>query len=284
MLIGAVVLVMSGFGYLQHLISFSNEANGIGVQVARGIAAIAMFLILSSKPEKSSAVYRIGFLVMVAGVMMLPIFFGTNAFLVSGAVIVSGYTAFDIFIWVAFSHIAHRKSKSPIRTVVVIRFVTNIATALGLACGILLVGSDDKMNPFALQETTLVGCLIVIAIVMLLSGEESSSLLKSTRPDPTSAVGILGAIGETPIERMNDWFTSLGFTSREKDVAELLLQGRTQPWIAEALGISENTVGTHVRHIYQKTDVHDRQQFLDQAILHISPESRDLPESIARPA
>lgn len=83
---------------------------------------------------------------------------------------------------------------------------------------------------------------------------------------------------------MNDWFTSLGFTSREKDVAELLLQGRTQPWIAEALGISENTVGTHVRHIYQKTDVHDRQQFLDQAIFHISPESRDLPESITRPA
>lgn len=134
---------------------------------------------------------------------MLPIFFGTNAFLASGAVIVSGYTAFDIFIWVAFSHIAHRKSKSPIRTVVVIRFVTNIATALGLTCGILLVGLDDKMNPFALQETTLVGYLIVIAIVMLLSGEESSSLLKSTRPDPTSAVGILGGNRRNP-DRKNE--------------------------------------------------------------------------------
>lgn len=281
-LIGAVALIMSGFGYLQHLISFSSEANGIGVQVARGAAAIAMFLILLSKPEKSSAVYRVGFLVMVAGTMMLPVFFGTNMFLVAGAVIVSGYTAFDIFIWVAFSHIARNNSKSPARTVVVIRFVTNIATALGLACGILLIGAGEEMSPFALQEITVVGYLIVIAIVMLLSGEESSSLLKSTRSGSTSTIGILGAIGD-PAERMNDWFASLGLTSREKDVADLLLQGRTQPWIAEALGISENTVGTHVRHIYQKASVHDRQQFLDQAILHTSPESRDPSESLMGP-
>jgi DNA-binding CsgD family transcriptional regulator len=29
------------------------------------------------------------------------------------------------------------------------------------------------------------------------------------------------------------------------------------------LGISENTVGTHMRHIYQKMGVHNRQDFID---------------------
>lgn len=47
------------------------------------------------------------------------------------------------------------------------------------------------------------------------------------------------------------------------------------PLVAEALGISENTVGTHVRHIYQKAEVHDRQQLLDLAILSMSPEARE---------
>ena len=276
MLIGAVVLVMGGFGYLQHLISFSAMSDGVGVQIARGAAAILMFCLLVAKPEKSSAVYRIGFLVMVAGIMMLPFFFGTDMFLVSGSVIIAGYTAFDIFIWVAFSHIAHTRSRLPVKTVAFIRFVTNAATALGTACGVLLVGSDESMNPLAFQETTVVGYLIVIAIVMMLSSEESADLLRSTRPSSASNVGWIGVVGESPAERMGSWFDSIGLTAREKDVADLLLQGRTQPWIAEALGISENTVGTHVRHIYQKADVHDRQQFLDLAISSLSPETRDM--------
>ena len=33
-----------------------------------------------------------------------------------------------------------------------------------------------------------------------------------------------------------------------------------QPWIAESLCISENTVGSHVRHIYQKLDIHSREE------------------------
>lgn len=275
MLIGAVVLVMSGFGYLQHLLSFSAQANGIGVQVARGAAAIVMFCLLVARPERSSAVFRVGFLIMVAGIMMLPFFFGTDTFLVSGAVIIAGYTAFDVFIWVAFSHVAHTRSKSPVKTVAFIRFVANAATALGLVCGVLLVGQEEGANPLAFQETTVVGYLVVIAIVMLLSSEESAELLRSARPSPAQSTGMVGAMGETSAERMEAWLDGIGLTAREKDVADLLLQGRTQPWIAEALGISENTVGTHVRHIYQKAEVHDRQQLLDLALSSISPESRE---------
>lgn len=70
------------------------------------------------------------------------------------------------------------------------------------------------------------------------------------------------------------------FTAREKEIAVLLAQGRTQPRIADMLGISENTVGTHVRHIYQKTEVHDRQQFIGLAFSVTSPESREEKERL----
>lgn len=72
-------------------------------------------------------------------------------------------------------------------------------------------------------------------------------------------------------ERLAQWGDEMHFTAREKEIAVLLAQGRTQPRIAE----SENTVGTHVRHIYQKTEVHDRQQFIDLAFFITSPESRE---------
>ena len=46
--------------------------------------------------------------------------------------------------------------------------------------------------------------------------------------------------------------------------------GRNGPYIAEHLCVSDNTVKTHIRHIYTKLDVHNRQELLD---LVLSPES-----------
>ncbi|MEG0376818.1 MAG: LuxR C-terminal-related transcriptional regulator [Raoultibacter sp.] len=44
--------------------------------------------------------------------------------------------------------------------------------------------------------------------------------------------------------------------------------------------MSRNTVGTHMRHIYQKANVHDRQQFIDEVLLHVSHSSRDTDEQL----
>ncbi len=52
-------------------------------------------------------------------------------------------------------------------------------------------------------------------------------------------------------------------TGRERETLELLLAGRSVPYIAEQQCVSQNTVKTHVRHIYVKLDVHSRQELLD---------------------
>ncbi len=54
-------------------------------------------------------------------------------------------------------------------------------------------------------------------------------------------------------------------TSRELDVASLIVQGLTYKLIAGKLYISEGTVKSHVREIYSKYGVETRQEFLDEA-------------------
>lgn len=54
-----------------------------------------------------------------------------------------------------------------------------------------------------------------------------------------------------------------GLSSRESEVLSYLARGRSQPYIREELLLSKNTVATHVKHIYQKLDVHSRQELLD---------------------
>lgn len=276
----AVMLIAVSFGYLQHLVSFSSiagdgPAGGILVQIVRGIAAVAMFAIIVVASWRASAVYRVGLLAMVAGFMMMPFLFGTDLFWISGAVIISGYTAFDLLIWVAFSQIAHNQSRDPFKTIAVIRLLSVICYVVGALVGIALVGNDEMLHEFVSAETTVVGYLVVIATVLMLSSEDMWMLFGGRRPLPGELSADAAADQEA---RMDAWFDEIGLTAREREIAALLALGRTQPWIAERLNISENTVGTHVRHIYQKADVHDRQQFIDIVSTPgqtASPDSRD---------
>lgn len=51
-------------------------------------------------------------------------------------------------------------------------------------------------------------------------------------------------------------------TPRETEVCELVALGRSAPFIAEELVLSENTVRKHILHIYRKCQVHSKQELL----------------------
>jgi DNA-binding CsgD family transcriptional regulator len=58
---------------------------------------------------------------------------------------------------------------------------------------------------------------------------------------------------------------ALGITLREEEVLALLAAGKSNKEIADALGISPNTVKTQVASLYQKLDVQRRTQAVQKA-------------------
>ncbi len=54
-----------------------------------------------------------------------------------------------------------------------------------------------------------------------------------------------------------------GLTKREREVLGMLARGRNRAYIEENLVISRNTVNAHVKHIYNKLDIHSHQDLLD---------------------
>ena len=48
----------------------------------------------------------------------------------------------------------------------------------------------------------------------------------------------------------------MSLTSRETDVLQLLAKGYTYAEVSDALGVSANTVASHVKKIYRKLQVH----------------------------
>ena len=54
-----------------------------------------------------------------------------------------------------------------------------------------------------------------------------------------------------------------GLTARETDVLEQLSKGSSTRAVATRLSISEQTVKTHTRHIFNKLGIHKRQELID---------------------
>ena len=50
---------------------------------------------------------------------------------------------------------------------------------------------------------------------------------------------------------------------RETEIALLIAQGRDSAHIEKKLFLSRSTVQTHRMHLYQKLDIHNRQELLD---------------------
>lgn len=54
-----------------------------------------------------------------------------------------------------------------------------------------------------------------------------------------------------------------GLTEREAEILELVAVGRSAQYIADELTISYNTVRTHIKHVYEKLNIHSKQELID---------------------
>lgn len=66
-------------------------------------------------------------------------------------------------------------------------------------------------------------------------------------------------------ERNEAAIRSLGLTARECEILELLASGQSNKELARTLGISPNTVKTHLARLYDKLEVQKRVQAIEKA-------------------
>jgi response regulator RpfG family c-di-GMP phosphodiesterase len=89
--------------------------------------------------------------------------------------------------------------------------------------------------------------------------EAEAELLREVgegRLDPDAVNAVLTSAGHAIRERPRE--LPAGLTERELEVLLVLVRGRSNPQIADQLGISAKTVGHHVQHVYEKAGVRSR--------------------------
>ena len=124
----------------------------------------------------------------------------------------------------------------------------------GLADTEYLDGGVNSM----IQATILMLVVVIASMSLARLSAGMPRLLDDLTPQVPDPVGV--ADRERGVEVV---VARYGLTEREAEVMCLISRGRSKSFIAEALCISENTVKSHWKALYEKLGVHSKQEMLD---------------------
>ena len=132
---------------------------------------------------------------------------------------------------------------------------TNAAQLAGTAIG-FLNAETLKQGDLVLTTVALVSVYLLLMAALLLFKDKR---LASDDDEPAAQLTPEEALAS----RCDEIAADHQFTPRETEIFKLLAQGYTMPVISEKLFVSENTVKSHVKSIYQKLGIHVRSELID---------------------
>lgn len=84
--------------------------------------------------------------------------------------------------------------------------------------------------------------------------------------DDASMIAVRIQRQEPMLLRFVDALEGLGLSPQQREIAAGLAKGMSNQELAEAMGISANTIAYHIKQLFQRLDTHDRQQMVGRVL------------------
>lgn len=245
-LAGSVLLNPDGQGAVHRI-----WATGVAGAVILGLALL--------RPEKFDARFLAQACVplALATCVLMPAAWSNAGFAVSFLVKLA-YVWFTIFAIMLLANLAFRFGVPTLRMFAIARACSEGAIFLGVTMRGFLQSSGLSQDGTVLLISACAGVVAVCVCVLLWRSERAVNA-------DWGAAGIEVASGERvmgPRERLIVRCEQLAqmhaLTARETEVLTLIAQRKTRSEIEQELFLSQNTVKTHVRHIYAKLGIHSK--------------------------
>lgn len=163
-----------------------------------------------------------------------------------------------VFVLIVLVNIAQRYDVPSLRMFAVARACSESAICVGGFARHTAISTNVISNPAFLFGCMGAGIVMLLVCVIIWMSE------KSVNAD-WGASGVSVETGlhvvsphERYLNRCEELGERFGLTEREVEVLALLGQEKSRADIERELFLSENTVKTHIRHVYQKLDVHSK--------------------------
>ena len=193
-----------------------------------------------------------------AGFLLLPLIWNGAGGLANACAQLGTLVA-GIILWCMVAHTVH-DTKLPAALLFSCTLVcTNAAQMAGALVGMLnahTLGQGD----IALTAVALVAIYLLAMVSLFLFKDKTLRGFDAVAEEGAPAAEQQGDALEVRCAHVAE---AHGLTPRESEILVHLGQGRTARAISEKLVVSENTVKYHIKSIYQKLDVHSRDEVID---------------------
>lgn len=233
--------------------------------------AIAALTVALSRRHSPYSVYRV-FLPVMMGLLLLAAALGRSSALGQACVNLS-YAFTGALLLLYLCDAARRFCLSAVAVYAVGRLCTRCAFLAGnLLSGFLLEHSAPGGVDYAAVLYVAAAFAVAVAVICWLAGgrvandelrldaegiPESEAPVAGNASSNASVTSLMESLVERRCAQMGEEYR---LSPREIEVLALLAWGKNARRIEEVLGLSANTVKTHVRHIYTKMGVHTRSE------------------------
>ena len=241
-------------------LSGANPLNDLGSSpwiLAISVAVLAALLFTGSSANERSGVrwvITMALSVLIVVLIVAPALLGIPALFEMR--VAASFTVWEVFLLLIVFSIARYYDASDTQ---VFLFVSASRT-LGLIAGSIAVGAlartiafMDDASEQIVMTVVVAACQVTLAMAYMLVKRR----IDASAPPAATPTNLPLDNACTIIARR------YRLTKRESEILALLAKGRTVNRIQEELVIAHGTVVTHMNHIYQKCNVHSRQELLD---------------------
>lgn len=257
-----IFLLMALYGFAYGILETRAYTGLFGPHSSPGALAVALLILLgvSLRREKFdfNSIVRIALPLTVVALWLVPML-GLEATILSGPCAIGGYTAATILIMALCSNMCYRHGVSAI-------WLFGIERSLRL--GFMFLGRSAAAVGAHANFHGLDGDLLISGLAMMAVITATLLLLSQKNVDGQWGISFLNGNGKSRADKraqqITDRCSELAaehhLTARELEILKLLAQRKTVGMIERDLFIANGTAKAHVRHIYQKLDIHSREE------------------------
>ncbi|MDR1421234.1 MAG: LuxR C-terminal-related transcriptional regulator [Coriobacteriales bacterium] len=227
------------------------------------VALIALgYVLFTSKADLNLGIgFRLS-LLLIAAVFIPLALLGSSFSLLAFFFASFGVYAIEILTWILLASMASNSTMPRFVVFAACTAVFHVGMASGEITGILLV---DHVLVFSILAI----CALVALAGFAFTDRDTTIQLEPPSPSELGQMAVRVGLLQACIERIADDF---GLSEREREVFLLWATGYGVRAIEERLVIAASTVKTHIQHIYEKCDVHNRNEII--ALLERYSETR----------
>lgn len=228
-------------------------------------AALVLGIVaLFSKRVNVASLLYIALTLVVAGMLFASFLHIGESFIFSLATM--GCAVNICYLIILFCNLGSRFAFSSLRLAALLL----ISVFSGCLLGRPVASAMDTLDATGTLKALVSICLVIGIIVCTFIGlnNRTIQLYAKYRFKQRSANGDPVVGGSSPIAA---YAVEHGLGAREQEALFLLLEGKTASEVADGMFIARGTAKAHIRHIYRKLDVHDREELFG-LIREVDPE------------